>query len=240
MLLSMSLDFISIIPARGGSKGIPRKNIRLLNNVPLVEWSIKAALKSQTINKIILSSDDDEILNIGKKFDVYCHKRDKMYSNDDSSTQDFLENLIAQLIKNKIIYEDSVIVLMEPTSPFRPIGLVDKCANILKKENYKTVATCTQLERNPYNIFTINNQSAKRLFEIDRNPYLQRQKMNSLKRINGSLYITYARDIMRGKIINYPLYLFEMSQELSINIDSYYDLNQAELLSKKYVHFIQS
>ena len=103
-----------LIPARGGSKGIPNKNIKLFNGKPLIEWSIKSALESKLVNKIIVSSDSLKILKISKKIGADVILRPKNISGDKATTESAILHCI-KYFKNKF----ETIVLLSPTSPLR-------------------------------------------------------------------------------------------------------------------------
>ena len=105
---------LAFIPARGGSKGIPNKNIKLFNGKPLIQWTIKSALKSKLINKVIVSSDSKKILSLSKKFGADVILRPKNISGDLATTA----SAIKHYIKNTKESFDT-IVLLSPTSPLR-------------------------------------------------------------------------------------------------------------------------
>ena len=111
---------LALIPARGGSKGIPNKNIKLFNGRPLIEWSIKLALKSKLIDKVVVSSDSLKILNISKKLGAEVILRPKNISGDKATTESAINHCI-KYFKND--YE--AIILLPPTSPLRKLNDID-------------------------------------------------------------------------------------------------------------------
>ena len=125
---------LAFIPARGGSKGIPNKNIKLFNGKPLIEWTIDSALKSKLISKVIVSSDSQKILSISKKLGAETVLRPKNISGDFATT----ESAIKHYIKNTKESFDT-IVLLSPTSPIRKINDID---NAIKEFKSKKLDSC--------------------------------------------------------------------------------------------------
>ena len=125
---------LAFIPARGGSKGIPNKNIKLFNGKPLIEWTINSALKSKLISKVIVSSDSKKILSISKKLGADIVLRPKNISGDFATT----ESAIKHYIKNTKESFDT-IVLLSPTSPIRKMKDID---NAIKEFKSKKQDSC--------------------------------------------------------------------------------------------------
>jgi CMP-N-acetylneuraminic acid synthetase len=121
----------SIIPARAGSKRIPGKNKLIFENQTLIEWSIKSSLSCNLIDETILSTDDDDIIEISKKYEVSHHPRSKSLSTDEASTFD----LIKDIYFNFLSTNTDIIVLLQPTSPLRENNLIDN--NLTKLSNLK-------------------------------------------------------------------------------------------------------
>jgi len=126
----MNKTFLAIIPARGGSKRLPRKNLLDLCGKPLIAWSIEAALKSKYISKVIVSSDEEEILNIAKEYKADFIKRPDELASDTATTFDALKHTLENVEK----YD--YVVLLQPTSPLRDEKHIDEAIELLelKKE----------------------------------------------------------------------------------------------------------
>ena len=114
--------FVGIIPARGGSKGIPRKNIKSVFGKPLIYWSIQAAKKSKLLNKFYVSTEDPEIARISSEFGAPVLKRPENLSQDDSTTMAVLQHHF-----QKDLEDTKAIVLLQCTSPYRDELLIDDC-----------------------------------------------------------------------------------------------------------------
>ena len=142
----------AIIPARGGSKGIPKKNIINFDGLPLIGHSILYAKKSNLIDKIFVSTDCDEVINISYPYDVSIIKRPKNISQDSSST----ELTIKHVIESQNIDSNAIIILLQPTSPIRPKGILDKMLESFIENNYDSMVSISPCH--PLNWKIISNK----------------------------------------------------------------------------------
>ena len=127
----MKKKVITIILARGGSKGIPKKNILPFLGIPLVGWSIIQAKSSKLIDEVYLSSDSDEILEIGKKYGAKTIKRPPEFATDNSRSEEAIKHALT-IIKGEI----DIIIMLEPTAPLRKINDLDNCVEMFRKNNF--------------------------------------------------------------------------------------------------------
>ena len=111
-------DILAIIPARGQSKGIPRKNVRLLNGKPLINYTIESAIHSKKITKIVLTSDDEEIMKKGLEYGIDVIKRPNELAMDDSTLIDVMFHVFDYLADNSN-FKPELVILLQPTSPLR-------------------------------------------------------------------------------------------------------------------------
>jgi CMP-N,N'-diacetyllegionaminic acid synthase len=121
------MNIVGIIPARGGSKGIPRKNVRLLAGKPLVSWTIEAGINSNLINKVIVSTEDEEIKSISLQYGAQVIDRPPELALDETKTAPVIVHVVDELEKQG--YIPDVIVLLQPTSPLRDAVLIDEVLN---------------------------------------------------------------------------------------------------------------
>lgn len=148
---------LAIIPARGGSKGIPRKNIRDLCGKPLVAYSIEAALKSKLIDKVVVSTEDEEIAEISKSFGADVpFLRPKEMAQDRSSIGDAI-SFTTDKLKNDGYYPN-ILVTLYPTHPFRPSGLIDFLVN-KAIEGYGPINTVKLITHTSLSIFSRNGDN---------------------------------------------------------------------------------
>ena len=123
------LKIVSVIPARAGSKRIPGKNKLLFQGQSLIEWSVKFSLKCEYFSETILSTDDEEISNIGQKYNLRMHPRSKLLSSDTASTFDLIKDIYFNFINKSA----DIIFLLQPTSPLREKNMVSEALKLIKK-----------------------------------------------------------------------------------------------------------
>ncbi len=163
---------VAIILARGGSKGIPNKNINKFCGKPLVEWTIIQAKNSKKINKVYLSSDSDKILNIGKKHKINLIKRPKIISGDKATS----ESAVIHAIKNFHDFKIHPIVMLEPTSPLRKPNDIDNLINSFFKNKWDSGFTAGELRD-----FLIWEHKKKNILKSINYDYRNRGQRNSRK-----------------------------------------------------------
>ena len=177
-------NIVAIIPARGGSKGIPKKNITPLNGKPLISYTIQQALKTPEINKIIVSTDDPEIKKVSKKYKAQVIDRPTNIAGDTATSESAIEHVLTELQKQK--YTPDIIVFLQCTSPIRKNDDISNAINLLKDKNYDSVFSATEnypfiwLDKNG-NLEPLNKTyQQKRPMRQDRYPeYIE----------NGSIYV---------------------------------------------------
>jgi len=131
---------LALIPARGGSKGIPGKNIKKFNNKPLIYWTINNCLNNHLIDDVYVSSDSEDILNIAIKYKAKIIKRPKNISGDKASSESAVLHAI-----NNINKKYDYVVLVEPTNPLKKNEDIDRALKKMKKENLDSLFSATQL-----------------------------------------------------------------------------------------------
>lgn len=224
---------IAIIPARGGSKGLPRKNIKLLNGKPLIAYTIEEALKSKFLDRVFVSTEDDEIAKISKNYGAEIIQRPKDLAEDDSLRRDVIKHVI-QTLKSKLNYEAEVIVYLQPTSPLRTVTDIDSALDMYLKNRYDSVVSVCKSSESPYWSLTIKNQIFKPLFGWDYFMNKQRQDLPTSYILNGALYITSVKKfIQNNNLFSKRTLPYIMPIERSIDIDDDLDFKLAELLIKR-------
>ena len=180
-------NIIALIPARGGSKSVPGKNIYPLAGKPLIAYSIETALKVKEIDRVIVSTDDDEIGAIAKKYGAEHYKRPAHLATDHALVVDTIEYMI-ELLTNEG-EQPGILILLEPTCPFRSVETVSKCIVMITNDDtpYDSVATYTEAELNPHRAWKINGHSPEPFIPAT-NPWLPRQKLPKAYQLNGAVY----------------------------------------------------
>lgn len=218
--------FLGIIPARGGSKRLPKKNILDLNGKPLIGWSIEAGLNSQYIDEVIVSSDDDDILKISKGFGANVIKRPVELASDTATTFDAIEHVI----KNVKKYD--YIVLLQPTSPLRTSKHVDEAIEIVFKKDAKAIVSVCETEHSPLWSNILPHDNSMDNFLTDSIINKRSQDIPIYYRLNGALYIYKCEKLLEEKklFFNDKIFAFKMNKKESIDIDDIYDFNLAKCL----------
>lgn len=185
--------FLAIIPARGGSKRLPRKNTLELNGKPLISWSIEAGLKSKYIDKVVVTSDDKEILDISEKYGAETIIRPKGLASDTATTFD----TVVHTIKNNEKYD--YIVLLQPTSPLRNRNHINEAIELLEKKKADAIISVSEMEHNPLWSNTLPNDEAMNNFL--RNEVLNKrsQDLEKYYRLNGAIYICKIEKLLEEK-----------------------------------------
>ena len=227
------LKIIAIIPARGGSKELPRKNIKLLNGKPLIAYTIEAALKSKFIDRVFVSTEDDEIAKISKNFGAEIIQRPKYLAEDNSLRRDVIKHAI-QTLKSKMNYEPEVIVYLQPTSPLRTVNDIDSALKLFFMNEYDSVISVCESSESPYWSLIIKNKIIIPLFEWDYFLNKKRQDLPSTYILNGALYIMSTKKfIQNNNLFSKRTLPYIMPIERSIDIDKDLDFKLAELLIKR-------
>ena len=222
---------LAIIPARGGSKGVPRKNIRMLGNKPLIQWTIEAALKSQLIDRVVISTDDQEIADVCKHPNVEIpFLRPKELAQDDSLAIDNYIFTMTRLEKEFEYSKDEFVVLL-PTVPFRNSSDIDASITIFHKKNATTVISCTELPHPVEWIFSIDNDGKMKKNESVSNSkeILNRQSSEPSYIPNGGVYV-FKYSSLKSKRSYYSgdTFTHSMPAERSIDIDTELDFKYAQ------------
>jgi len=223
------MKILAIIPARGGSKGIPLKNIKKLSGKPLIKYTINTAQKSKKIDKIIVSTDNKKIARISKSLGVEIpFLRPKKISANSSQTIDLVKHVIKKLKKNEFIPD--IITILQPTSPFRTSQMIDESINLLKKFDATSVISVTEMKKHPYSSFWFQNKFLKS-FKKDYQRFYQRQLFPKLFYPTGSIYTFWTStltkyDSLYGPRIKPMIINDEMK---NLDIDNEFDFFVAEM-----------
>ena len=224
---------LAVIPARGGSKRLPRKNILDLAGKPLIAWTIETALESTYIDKLIVSTDDKSILNIAKKYDACIpYLRPYELATDESLTVDVVIHLLNELEKNGERYD--YIILLQPTSPLRRVDDIDKSIELLQNSSSDAVVSVCEAEHSPLWCNTLPDDLSMDNF-IDESVKSKRsQDLPGYYRINGAIYIISTERLKEEKsfFLKDNVFAYKMGRENSIDVDEEIDFRMAEVFLK--------
>jgi len=211
-------NVLAIIPARGGSKGIPGKNIKLLAGKPLIAYTIEAALKADMLSRVVVSTEDKEIARVSRCYGAEAISRPRNLATDKSPTEPVLIHAV-QYLKDKEGYYPDFVVLLQATSPLRNAVIIDNC--IMKILNKKLDSILTVCE-NTHFIWTHKNRKLIANYNYKKRPRRQDFKNNYME--NGAVYITKTDLLIATKNrLGGKIGIVAMQPEDSIEIDSHFD-----------------
>ena len=222
------MKILTIIPARGGSKGIPRKNIRLLEGKPLIAYTIEASLRANIINRTIVSTDNIKISKIAEKFFAEVIKRPKKLSNGKLPMEPIIEHVL-QVLRKKEKYYPDIIIILPNTSPLRTSKHVDEAIKKFQNKKFDSLTSGFK------GIKFMWKKSGKYIYPENNNPKKRpnRQEIKDQFIENGAIHITKYKSFMKSKSkLSGNIGIYEMPEEISFEIDTIYDLKIAEFLLK--------
>lgn len=222
----MKSKILAIIPARGGSKGVPRKNIRDLAGKPLIAWTIEEAKKSRYIDLLILSSEDDEIIEVAKQYGCEVpFKRPLELAQDDTPGIEPVLHAIEQCPG----YD--YVVLLQPTSPLRTVEDIDGCIEKLLNSDADFCVSVTEPEKSPYWMYTIEEERMVPLLPQEE-LVARRQDLPKVYALNGAVYVGNIMEIIETKnFLTKSTLGYVMSKENSIDIDTEIDFKLCNLIT---------
>lgn len=226
------MDFLFLITARGGSKGIPKKNIKLLNGKPLIQYSIELAREFVKDENICVSTDDAEIISIVEKLNLKVpFVRPAELANDNAGSNEVILHAL-NFYKNKKRCFDA-IVLLQPTSPLRLKKHITEAIS-LYNDSIDMVVSVKETKSNPYNMLFETNKRGFLKKVIDVKDYSRRQDTPVVFEINGAIYIYNVKSLEEKSIINFDKKLpYLMPMENSVDIDVTIDWEWAEFLLER-------
>jgi len=220
------IGFLGVVPARGGSKGIPRKNLVELGGKPLVQHSIDAGLASERLDAVVLSSDDPEIIDVGARLGCAVVVRPAPLSTDDASTLDAVLHAIGYVERELELRPESV-VLLQPTSPFRTSSDVDGAIAAFERSEADTLASVVPVLQHPCDCVHVVEGRLERAVPLPR-VNARRQDLPEFHYIDGAIYIArveYLRTV--GVFVDERTATFVLEQSHGVEIDDAHQLDVA-------------
>jgi len=220
-----------VIPARSGSKGLPNKNIKLLNGKPLIHYSIEVAQKIFSNEDICISTNSDKYIKIAEKTGLKVpFVRPENLSTDDATTQDVLLQCLGFYEQKGVFYD--YILLLQPTSPFREKNHLEDIL-MLNNEECDMIVSVKETESNPYYVLFEENKSGL-LEKSKKGNFTRRQDCPKVYEYNGSMYLINAKSLKNTLITNFKkIRKYEMHSKYSIDIDNQLDFDFAEFIMNK-------
>jgi N-acylneuraminate cytidylyltransferase len=205
------VKFLAVIPARGGSKGIPRKNIKMIAGRPLIAWSIEHAKRSKLLDRCVVSTEDREIASVARKYGAEVLDRPKKLASDTATTISVLQQILT-------VIDAENIVLLQPTSAVRDAGLIDRCIAKFSREKLDNLGTGFICKFQEYGSYSKRRQELKGFFYDD-----------------GNVYVVKSSLIKKGTMHGRKVGCVFTSREENVEIDDEFDFWLAEqiLLKRK-------
>jgi CMP-N-acetylneuraminic acid synthetase len=223
------MKYFCLIPARKNSTRLKNKNVLNFFKKPLIYWTIKIATKCKYFDKILVSSDNDDIKKITNKFkNVEFLKRPKRISGEDAKMEHVLKHAIDHLKKINLKYDASVI--LQPTSPLRKLKTLEKCCKIFSNNKYDVLTTITSLDFKSHPeraIIFKRDDFTKKKFNYSYN------NTKKIYKLDGGAVFIKKISSFKNKILEGKTKFFEISYPESIDIDNINDFMQAKLFFKK-------
>lgn len=203
---------LGVTPARGGSKGVPRKNIRPLCGKPLIAWTIEAAKASKLLDRYVVSTEDGEIAKVAQQWGAEVIERPTELATDEASTLSVLQHVLAHL-------PSDTVVLLQATSPIRDSSLIDRCVQRFLETGSDSLATgfiCKHVE-----------------YASDRRRELKRQDIPGFFYDDGNVYVMKADLVRVGDRYGQRIERMIMDREYNIDIDDEFDFWLAEQILRQ-------
>ncbi len=221
---------LAIIPARGGSKGVPRKNIKILAGKPLIAWTIEEAKKSKFIDMCIVSTEDQEIKSVAEKWggNVPFMRPVELARDDTPGIEPVLHAI-------QMMPGYDYVVLLQATSPLRTVEDIDGAIAYCLDQDCESCVSVTEAEHSPYWMYQMEIQGQLRpILKIEKEKSYQRQKLPKIYQLNGSVYVASVDFVQRERaFIGEKTLGYMMPQERSYDIDTMMDFEVAEVLMQK-------
>jgi CMP-N-acetylneuraminic acid synthetase len=226
------MKVLGVVPARGGSKGVPGKNTRLLCGKPLLQYTAEAALAARLLSRVVLSTEDEEIAGVGKTCGLEVpFMRPVELAEDDTPMLPVVQHALHWIEKNGERFD--AVCLLQPTNPLRRPEDIDGCIRLLDTRKADSVVTILEvpLEHNPHWVYFRNGSDLLRLSTGEATPIPRRQELPPAFHREGSVYVIRRDVLMEGnslygqRLAGYPI-----ERARSVNIDGPADWVRAEAL----------
>jgi CMP-N-acetylneuraminic acid synthetase len=230
-------EVLAVIPARMGSRRVPRKNVKPLGGKPLIVWTFECAKKAESLNRIVVSTDDPEVKDLALKhgIEVPYFPRKRELCEDVDTTLVILD--MVKFLEEKEGYKPTHIVTLQPTSPFRLPSDIDDCVDLALTTKADTVLTLRKITERPewMLIFDANKRYVNPYFDVDlAGNVLVSQNLPTLYYPAGSVYVNTYDLILKGRMFGKKMVAVEVPIERAIDIEEEVDFVIAEALLQKY------
>ncbi len=229
----MNKEILAIIPARGGSKGVPRKNVRELNGKPLIGYTIESAKKSNKVSRVVVTTEDTEIATVSREYKAEVpYLRPDELSQDNSPTMECVLHMLDYLEKTEGYVSDYVL-LLQCTSPLRNHSHINEAIDKLLNSDYDSIVSVCEAEVNPYWANIFEGDKLKYFIEEGRK-ITRRQELPNVYRMNGAIYLIKTEVLKKQKTFEPEEVMgYIMDSYSSVDIDTEMDFKIAEAIIKE-------
>ena len=228
------MKIVTIIPARGGSKSLPKKNIRLLNNKPLLCYSVDYSKKCTLVNKTIVTTDSQEIADIAKKCGADVpFLRPLKFSQDDTRDYPFMRHALDYFESIGEIYD--IYILLRPTSPIRPKGIIEKAIKILEDNPLATsIRSVAKIKEHPYRAWEVSETGSIQGFlkDVNESYNIPRQELPNVYFQTGDIEVINRKTLLNGSVSGNNVYPLVIKYDEMVDIDEINDFKKAEAILK--------
>tara|TARA_Y100000310_G_scaffold161475_1_gene161342 strand:- start:559 stop:1263 length:705 start_codon:yes stop_codon:yes gene_type:complete len=232
----MKNNVLGIIPARAGSQRVPKKNVRLLGGTPLVARTIESALGATTLDCLLVSSNDEEVLSLTRGYqDVIVLKRPKDLAQSNSPAIDYVKHSL-DFVESKHLEKVDIVAIIQPSSPFTLPDDIDGTVNLLEKSGADSAVTIMKVNHavHPKKLKIWENDKLLPYIENENGKMMEHELSDVFVR-NGSVYVTHRHVIETGDIIGNDCRGYLMPKERSLDINEEIDFLFAEFLSERII-----
>ena len=228
-----NLKILAIIPARGGSKRLPGKNIKKIGGKPMIAHAILAARKSKYVDRVIVSTDDLKIIKVAKEYGAEVpFIRPAELASDTATTLPVLQHTVTYIEKPGNFKPD-LIVLIQPTNPLVTSDDIDGTIEKIIATKTNSCFTVSEISQRPEWMYRLDSKKTKLFLNEDNGPTKRSQELPRLAIINGAVYVMRYDTLMKkNKIRDNNTSIYVMPKERSVDVDNIFDFKLAEFLIK--------
>lgn len=224
-----STRILAVIPARGGSKGLPRKNILSFNGRPLLAYSIEAAQRCPLVDRCVVTTEDAEIKATALAYGAEVIDRPSAFSTDSARTHEAARHVLETVRSDGPLPE--ILVLLQPTSPLRTAAHLTECLETFLASEATCAISVTEAEHHPYKTFLLEGGRLLPLFNAE-SIEMPRQSLPAVYRPNGAIFAIYSRVFLdTGNFYTPPALAYRMPADASVDIDTAFDFSMAERIA---------
>lgn len=228
------MEYFAIIPARAGSKGIPGKNMQMIGEKPLVQYTFEAAFRSRSLGLTILSSDDQSVIELAHKLGIKVpFVRPAHLAEDNSSTVDVIKHCLDWFNTEYHAYPTN-IVLLQPTSPFRNSDDIDAAIECYEKSKRDSLVSACETSQHPSECFIVTETQQLKFFKTDASAFKPgRQNYRKAYFLDGATYIsTVPRFLRTSSMFDEESAVYIQRKSHSLDIDDFLDLTVARAIER--------